>query len=113
MKEKRQLKRRQLLYYPEVYIRDTDYLIGKLADINQSGLLVTGERKVELDKELPLQVNLPETLYGESRLCLDAVCVRSVKDAQTGRVESGFRVVSITESDRLLVNRLVLEYRIP
>ena len=112
MDEKRQLKRRSLLYYPEVYVRDTDYLLGKLGDITQGGLLVVGERNVELDKEFPLQVNLPATLYGCDRILLDAVSVRSDADAQTGGVGTGFRIVNITDNNRVLVNRLILEYRI-
>jgi len=112
MNEKRKLKRRQLLYYPEVYVRDTDYLLGKLADITQEGMMVVGDRNLQVDSELPVQIILPETLYNSTRVCLDVKCIRCKKEAKSGQYSTGLRIVNISDNDRLLVNRMILEYRI-
>ncbi len=113
MNEKRQLKRRQLNLYPEVLVRNSDYIIGKLADITQEGFMVLCSKTVELEKELPLQIKLPETLFNSDSIGLDAICMRCKKDAKTGRIEAGFRITDISDSNRVLVNKLILEYRLP
>lgn len=111
MKEKRRLKRRQLLYYLQVFIRGTDTQVGNVADITHEGMMVFSRKALEKKEVFPLTVLLPEKIQDREALQVDAEVKWTRPDVQPGTVAMGFEFVNLTDVDRLVISRLIMDFR--
>jgi len=112
MNNRRKFTRRQLLFYPEVKIRGTDYLLGKVADVSHTGMLLLAEKAVETGVEFPLQIDLPKTIYRKENIYFEAEILRCRLDRKSGHHEIGISFTEMSEQDKLVLNRLILDYRL-
>jgi c-di-GMP-binding flagellar brake protein YcgR len=72
MKEKRQHKRVNLIYYLEILDEKTDKLLGYLVDISNGGLMMISEEQMQAGMELQLKMCLPEVEYGNKAITFKA-----------------------------------------
>ena len=96
MVEKRQLKRRHLIYYLRVFDRTTDQLIGYLVDITTGGLKLMSEEPLDINKTLQLRMELPvETSHKfiNKPVTFDAVSLRSDVDVNPQFYITGFKIL--------------------
>ena len=71
MAERRELKRRHLIYYLRVFDRNTDKIIGHLVDITTEGLMLISEGPLETDAIFELRMDLPSEIEGVRKMdCL-------------------------------------------
>ncbi|OGS34858.1 MAG: hypothetical protein A2293_07025 [Elusimicrobia bacterium RIFOXYB2_FULL_49_7] len=112
MKDKRTLKRRQLVYYFPVYIRNTDILAGHLADLTHEGLMLVHSTALEIGELFPLRIMLPEKSGRAQTLDLLAECRWVKPDTQPDQLAMGFRFIDLSDLQRLEITRLILEYRL-
>jgi len=60
MPEQRHQKRRHLIYYLEVFDRETKQQVGHLADLTLEGLLLLTQKKLDPGDKLDLDIRLPQ-----------------------------------------------------
>lgn len=60
MEERRKLPRKDLMAYSQVFDVHGGYLIGYLGDLTNLGAMVISDAPISADKELTIQVQLPE-----------------------------------------------------
>ncbi len=58
--DRRTLKRRQLLFYLEIYNLADNQLLGHLGDITTEGLMIVSEKALPLKKSYQVKVKLPK-----------------------------------------------------
>lgn len=59
MKEKRKETRKKLITFTPVYDSKKKTLLGYVFDLTLLGILVVGERPVEIDKEIMIKIEFP------------------------------------------------------
>ena len=62
MDEKREIKRRHLIYYLRVFDRKTDQLLGHLVNITPQGIMLISEESLATDTTFQLRMKLPSAL---------------------------------------------------
>jgi c-di-GMP-binding flagellar brake protein YcgR len=112
MKNKRTLKRRQLVFYFKVFINNTDILAGKLVDITHEGLMLVNEQPLDIGEIFPLRILLNEKKQSAEYLDLLAECRWVRPDSSSGHHLMGFQFVELSENQKLAITRLILEYRL-
>lgn len=60
MQERRKLPRKDLMAYSQVFDIHGGYLIGYLGDLTNLGAMVISDAPIMADKELTIQIQLPE-----------------------------------------------------
>ncbi|NWG33203.1 MAG: PilZ domain-containing protein [Chloroflexi bacterium] len=60
MQERRKLPRKDLMSYSQVFDVHEGYLIGYLGDLNELGAMVISDLELQADKEMIVQIQLPE-----------------------------------------------------
>jgi hypothetical protein len=60
MQERRKQPRKDLMSYSQVFDIHGGYLIGYLGDLNDLGAMVISDVELKADKELTIQIQLPE-----------------------------------------------------
>lgn len=60
MKERRKQPRKDLMSYSQVFDVREGYLIGYLGDLNELGAMVISDVPLKQEKELTIQIQLPE-----------------------------------------------------
>lgn len=60
MQERRKQPRKDLMSYSQVFDVHGGYLIGYLGDLNELGAMVISDFEMKAEKELTIQVQLPE-----------------------------------------------------
>lgn len=60
MEERRKLPRKDLMVYSQVFDIHGGYLIGYLGDLTNLGAMVISDAPIMADKELTIQIQLPE-----------------------------------------------------
>lgn len=111
VKEKRQLKRRSLVFYLTVTFRDTDEVVGQLVDLTHEGMMLSSTHTIEKDEVFPLSITLPEPILHYKKLSIDAACRWIRPEAQPGHVAMGFEFFNLSDDARLLIARLLMDYR--
>ena len=111
--EKRKLKRRQLIYYLKVLDRETENLVGRLADITTEGIMLLSNTPLETNKEFKLKLVLPSEISGDHYIELDAKSLWSKKDLNPDIYGTGFSFVEIASKDIDTIQALVADFELP
>lgn len=100
--------RRHLLLYLNVVDLNTEKAIGRLGDINRSGVLLLLKEPLDIESEIPLAIHIPDTVDG-SRSALELlVSVRWCRAAENpGLYEAGCTIIGIDEDDRRYIDSLI------
>ena len=106
MSDLRKHKRSILCYHCEVRERESDRLVGYLADISESGMMLFCDHPVELDEVLHLEVDFSEDMAGEKNLELTGKCRRRIEDTRLKSFNIGFELLEIDNQSRQMIDRL-------
>jgi len=109
-KQKRKQIRKALMYYLEVLDMDTGLSIGRLVDITTEGVLLVGEKRLEVYSRFNLKIILPETLDGHEYIPFVGRCVRSEKDPHSRYFYSGFQFETIDPLYAHTIELLIFGY---
>ncbi|MBI9050985.1 MAG: PilZ domain-containing protein [Anaerolineaceae bacterium] len=107
MFEKRNLKRRHLIYYLRIMNRDTNELLGHLVDITAEGIMVISENQLEINKNFNFRMMLPKEIVGKEMLEFSAKSLWSKKDINPDFYDTGFKIDDMTEADSLRIDQLI------
>lgn len=107
MKEKRNLKRRHLIYYLEVFDRESNQLIGNLIDITPNGIKLITESPLETGQLYRLKMILPKTIQEKTELVFDAQSIRCDKDINPNFYITGFKLTNVSKDHHSIVDQLI------
>jgi hypothetical protein len=110
--ERRKFLRANLIFYAQVFDKDSGILLGYLADLSHSGALIITESAIPGEKIFSLQVEIPTTIDSSQRLVFEAKCIRCVQDLDTLNYDSGFQIISISPEDTSLIDKILQDYSI-
>ena len=108
--ERRNSKRRHLIYYLKMYDIDGDSLLGNLLDINDKGLMLVSEIPIETDKEYHLKLVLPKPVLKKDDISFRARSLWCQKDVNPDLFAAGFQFTQITEEDQVVIKSLVRKH---
>lgn len=112
MKERRRYKRTNLIYYLAVFDRNTDNLIGYLANISSGGVMILSEEPLEINTVYKLKIELLSVLHKSKQIELDAKCVRREPDSNMDFYNYGFEFLKIDLGDIAKLRKLADKFKI-
>jgi hypothetical protein len=112
MNEKRQYRRRSLVYNLQVVDKNTGDIVGRVANLSPEGLmLITTDRLVK-DMQLELSMALPEKIFNRDRIECAAKCTWCKRNATTDFYEAGLQLFGVTDRDIEAIVALITKYRL-
>lgn len=110
MREKRKLKRKQLIYYLNVFDRNTGERVGQLVNITTEGLMLTSETPVAGDTLFQLRMVLPEEIKGQEQITFDARSLWCAKSVNPEFYDIGFKLVNISQESAKVIESLIVGF---
>ncbi len=107
MKEKRNLKRRHLIYYLKVFDRNSNELLGNLIDITPNGIQLITENPLETGILFKLKMVLPKTILDKSELIFDAKSIRCDRDINPNFYITGFQLLNVSKDHHAIIDQLI------
>ncbi|MES9993072.1 MAG: PilZ domain-containing protein [Candidatus Thiodiazotropha sp.] len=91
--DRRNIKRRHLIYYLRVWQPDHNVPLGHVVDINTEGLMLISEKAVPTGEKMQLEIRLPDSQGDLKPIAFKAICRWSDKDINTAFYDSGFEFI--------------------
>lgn len=113
MDERRTEPRKKVMTFTTVREKQHRTLLGYLGNLTFHGLLAVGEKPLEVDARLTLEVEFPDELPGTPthRIVIPARVARCVPDQENPReFNIGFEFLNITEEHRQSIQSLLERY---
>jgi hypothetical protein len=110
MNERRQLRRRHILFYSRVFDRKTGVFLGYLGNMHEAGLMLISETPLDVNQIFLLRIDLPEDIYSKSVLNFEAESVWSRLDIDPKFHNTGFKFVDITEEGKDIIAQIIDDY---
>ncbi len=110
--ERRELKRRHLMFLLRVFDAETGAQLGCLTDISSAGLMVTGERPLSVDRRYRLQMRMPPGVEGGREFEFPATVAWVAGDVHPDFVDIGFRDLELTTEQRAALTNLIEEFEL-
>ena len=107
---KRQTRRRSLIYYLEVIDTNTKISIGRVIDISHGGFLCSGKATLKPDRRYDLRIKAPENVVQDDFILLEAECVRISPAPQNKEsFDFAFEVTHLEESEKEKLEDLIFK----
>ena len=91
-KEQRKLRRLHIVCYLRVFDRATGKLVGHIADISPSGMMLVNDRPLDLDCDHKLVMELPLEGNKRAKVLLTARSIWTRVDANPDFFNTGFKL---------------------
>lgn len=108
--ERRDIKRRHLIYHLDVTFENDRSVGGHLADLSHEGLLVITDEPLPLNQTLSLNLRMPADWQGEPEVALQAECRWSRRDVNPDYFANGLHIIEAPDDYLDTLGRLILEY---
>ncbi|MEA3351585.1 MAG: PilZ domain-containing protein, partial [Chloroflexota bacterium] len=105
--DKRELKRRHLIYYLRVFDQKTNQIVGHLVNINLDGIMLISEEPIETDALFHLKMTFPSQIFGKENLEFIAKSVWSKHDVNPDFYDTGFKLQDIKWDDVSTIKELI------
>ena len=109
MQKQRELKRRHLFFYLEVYDVVTGELLGNLVDITTRGIKLVSKTEIPIDKTFVMRMILPEGYFAEKEIHFEGKSVWSGNDINPDFFDTGFEVANLDKAERKIIRKLIDE----
>jgi len=111
MHERRRLARKNLMSYSQVFDQHGGTLIGYLADLTPSGVMVIGENPMEAGKDITLQLEVPELSdIPPARMVLPARVIWCQTDVSPNFQNIGFEFKGVTGEQEKVIQAMIDGY---
>lgn len=110
MQERRDIRRRHLMFHLRVYDADTGRELGALADLSPDGLMITGEQRLTLGRTFSMYMELPRALSARQRIEFSARVAWSSNDVNPAFYDTGFSDLEVDSEDRAALTQLMEEF---
>jgi hypothetical protein len=84
--------------------------MGHLVDITKEGLMLISEQPLIDEKQYFFRMVLPAEILNKAELTFSATVIWCKKDVNPDFYATGFRLVSISEEDMVIVESLIHRY---
>lgn len=106
MGERRKYERRRPSHYSAVYDRDTQQILGRLANLSTEGFMLISERPIAGDRDFRCRVILPEDMNAGTSVSFDARSLWCRDGSTPGTHSNGFHFTNIKLRDVEILERL-------
>ncbi len=114
MKERRQDKREKMTAFVPVYDSHPRTLLGYLADLTLHGVMVTGEKSVEINRMGILEIEFPDHLpdISPARITIPARVARCESDDTNPQYcNIGFEFTEVKPEHTKIIKAILSRYR--
>jgi len=112
MPEKRKTERVKAMIFTTVYDRDAKSLLGFLGDLTLEGAMVVGEKPVEPDRDITIQIEFTGSDdVPQARLNIRAYIAWCKKEENSSYYNTGFEFLDLNGRNRQIVESYVVKYR--
>ncbi len=108
--DRRQIKRRHLIYYLRVWDTDYEQLLGHVVDISSEGLMLLSDQPIPKDKEFSMEIRLPDLEGNPQKIDFRAACCWSSNAVNQSFYDSGFSFLNSAPEAIDTVRQLIKEY---
>ncbi len=105
--ELRQLKRRHLIYYLEVFDQATGKLLGHLVDLNVKGIKLISKEEIAPGQTFSLRMIMPEEYCPEREVHFTGTSTWCSQDVNPDFFATGFTTPDLNEKTRRLFMILI------
>ncbi|MDD5758569.1 MAG: PilZ domain-containing protein [Desulfobulbaceae bacterium] len=105
--ELRQLKRRHLIYYLEVFDQKTGKLLGHLVDLTVKGIKLISKEKITPNQSFSLRMIMPEEYCPQKEVRFAAKSTWCGEDVNPDFYATGFNTPDLAEDTRRLFMILI------
>ncbi len=109
MKERRHQKRKHLVYFLQVFNRETETFLGNLVDITPEGLMLTSQHPIEPGQQLRLRMDIQFMARDNIHLDFEAVSRWSRNDLDPQFYDTGLKLQNLDENQRSIIEQLIKE----
>lgn len=110
MEERRNLKRRHLIYYLRVFNSKTDQLIGHLVDITHKGIMLISEEPIETNAIFQLRMIFLSEIDRRKEIGFNAKSLWCKKDINPDFFDTGFQLIDVPKEDILIFEHLIRSF---
>lgn len=107
--ETRNLKRRHLVYYLEVYDDEANELLGHLVDLTTTGLKLVSKQRIPTNRVYKLRMMLPEGYFEQKDLYFEAKSLWSSNDINPDFYDTGFAAPKLASETKHIIADLVAQ----
>ena len=114
MEERRKEDRKTLIAFTPVYDLYQGTLLGNLADLNLLGVMVIGERALEIDREVTLAIQLPDDLPASitaTRITIPARVAWCKQDVSPEYYNIGFEFKELKARHEAVIKEILDKYQ--
>lgn len=110
--DRRKEPRKKLMAFTPVYEKSNGVLLGYIRDLTLNGVLVIGEKKLEVNTRKSLSIELPGGLTGidDSHLVISTRVARCEDDESTNTYKIGFEFTDIQPEQVKIIEALLKRY---
>ncbi len=109
--DRRKLKRRSLSYYMLVLDPTTNKTVGHLVDITTKGFMMDTQYQIPPHRDCIFRLDTTADVATKSFIDINARSVWVAPDAvEVGLYDIGFLIMSMTEEDADILNRIIEKY---
>ena len=108
--DRRNIKRRHLIYYLRVWDLKTDQLLGHIVDINTGGFMLISEKQVTPDQAFDLEIRWMSPEQEELRIQFQATSRWSSNDVNPAFFDTGFELIGAVEEVLEPIREMITEY---
>lgn len=112
MAEKRKIERNNLMAFTPVYGLNPRMLLGYVEDLNALGAMVIGERPMEVNTELTLEINFPDDVpeITNPRMRLSARVAWCRNENNGLYYDIGFEFTELKADDKTVIEAILRRY---
>lgn len=111
MQERRRQPRKDLMSYSQVFDFDGGILIGYLGDLTNRGAMVIGDNRMKVERELTVQIQLPELdNISDETLTLPVRVAWCQQDISPDYYNIGLEFREMSERQRLIIKAILEKY---
>ena len=99
MGERRKYERRRPGHYSDVFDRDTQQLLGRLANLSTEGIMLISERALPANQTFQCRVMLPEDMNAGQSVCFQARTLWCKPGTTPKTFQTGLHFVDIRLKD--------------
>lgn len=110
VEEKRTQKRRNTIYYLEVFDMETGRQLGRLVDITTEGMMLLNEEPTPTNVSLKCRMVLPAEILGRTNIIFEATCKWCRKSVNPKFYEAGYRSIIAEPGDIDAIEMLIQRF---
>jgi len=107
MSERRDLRRRHLLFYLRTFNTSDNSLLGWVVDLSPQGVMIISEKPVETGQEFDLKMDLPGQVGRKKTIKFTAESRWCRPDINPDFYDIGFFVKNIADEDRQIIESMI------